>query len=73
MCLFHLGMEVNRRRQMLVQQLDGLNPDFLWEGVVGMLHGALRFEPSPTLEVQPVRWLDSETTQFVDGSIHLVD
>jgi hypothetical protein len=38
MRLFQLGMQIDRRRQMLVQQFDGLGPDILGQRIVCRLH-----------------------------------
>jgi hypothetical protein len=39
--LFHLGVQINRRRQVLVQKFDGLRPDVLGQCVVSRLHGEI--------------------------------
>jgi len=39
MGLFQLCVQINRRRQVFVQKLDGLRPDILGQGIACGLHG----------------------------------
>jgi hypothetical protein len=74
---FHLGMQIDRRRQVLVQKIDGLRPDVLGQRVARRLHGQIswirhwrRAMPAPRARAPPARTdVHASRRAFVDARL----